>query len=553
MELIMLSRKTPLKDLVSVILLVILCLVPMKKAEGQVNWNNRLSFEPFAIFNNKISECKIKIALRGFNLTTLSVNLKSNNNITFTASGYESPQTSFPLFDDGTHGDEVAHDNIYSIGEIKTDFSIIDPKGYERVWTELVVDDSAITLWFPAFYVVQQEDFNINLLDNNTLYSDYAICFFKLVDRENITNIINNFYNKFPDLYDFILLYREKVPNWGGAFLPVKNDIKGVGIDLFDNTNEYGSSGQLQGILLFATKDVQLSAEINPTVMHEFGHRWGAYLSNPLLQLSDGVHWKNNTTIIGMMNLCCYPFFYNEDGTFTHYCSFHFNRFAPLELYTMGALSKEELDTSVLYILNDANISSELNDQIPCDSAITPEEFVKVTSNNIIEIYGEREPNYYNSQKNFKTATILVTERQPTDEEMCVWNKILRHYSEPYNESDLDGYEWDFIPSFANYSLGRLSNDFFIDMPSSIEDRIINSKISLYPNPVNSIGTFTYSIGRTVQIEIYNVSGMLIKILNDSDHNGETQVNFNDLNQGFYIYRLIDSDGIVYSGKVMRE
>jgi hypothetical protein len=550
---LLLSRTKTLKEFIFGLWLVLLCLIPMNKAEGQVNWNNRLSFEPFAIFNNKISESKIKIALRGFNLTTLSVNLKSNNNITFTASGYESPQTSFPLFDDGTHGDEVAHDNIYSIGEIKTDFSIIDPKGYERVWTEIVVDDSVLTIYYPYFFVVQQENFNVALIDNNTLFSNYAICFFNMVDRENITNIINNFYNKFPDLYDFILLYREKVPGWHGAFLPVKNDIKGIGIDLFDNTNEYGSSGQLQGILLFGTNDVQLSADLNTTVMHEFGHRWGAYFSNPSLPLSDGAHWNANTTINGMLNNGYYSFIFKNNTNFTLNCKWRGSHFAPIELYTMGALSKEELDSSETYILIDPNISTTLNDYDLCDALISPDRFVKVTSDTIVKIYKEREPSLSNSQKHFRTATILVTESQPTVEEMCVWNKILRHYSEPYDESDLDGFNWDGVPSFANHTYGRLSNNFLVDFPSSIQDRITNSKISFYPNPVLNVGKFNYPLNITVKIEIFNASGILIKILHDADHNGETHIDFNNMNSGLYMYRLVDEDGKVYRGKVVKE
>jgi hypothetical protein len=95
-------------------------------AQAQIDWRTKISYEPYAIFNNNISESTIKVDARGKNTTTISINLKSNENITFLASGYDSPQTSFPLFDDGTHGDEVANDNIFSIGKIRTDYSIID-------------------------------------------------------------------------------------------------------------------------------------------------------------------------------------------------------------------------------------------------------------------------------------------------------------------------------------------------------------------------------------------------------------------------------------------
>jgi len=259
-------------------------------AQAQIDWRTKISYEPFAIFNNNISESTIKVDAREKNATTISINLKSNENITFLAAGYESPQTSFPLFDDGTNGDEVANDNIFSIGKIRTDYSIIDPKGYVRLWAELIVDGSLTSIYYPYFFITQQEDFSISLIDNNTLFSDYAVCFFQMADREDRISLVNKFYTKFSDSYDFILLYQEKITGWLGAYLALKNDIKGIGLSLFDGTRQYGSSGRLEGILLFGTNDVQLGAELNSTVMHEFGHRWGAYLSDPLLPLSDGVH-----------------------------------------------------------------------------------------------------------------------------------------------------------------------------------------------------------------------------------------------------------------------
>ena len=521
-------------------------------AKTQIDWRTKISFEPFAIFNNNISELTIKVDAREQNLTTLSINLKSNENITFLSSEFENYQTSFPLFDDGTHGDEIANDNIFSIGGIRSDYAIIDPKGYIQLWTELIVDSTFTTIYYPYFFVTQQENFSISVIENNILFSEYAVCFFQMADREDVTNIINKFYTKFSDSYDFILLYQEKTEGWHGSYLGIKNDVEGIGLSLFDFANQYGSSGRLEGILLFGTNDVQLVADLNSTVMHEFAHRWGAYLSDPSLQLSDGSHWNNNTTIIGMLNNCCFPFIHNSNGSFTHYCSFQFNRFAPLELYLMGALSKEELDTSEIFILNGSDIETTLNDHIPCNSVIVPDNFFKVTSENIVNVYGEREPSYSNSQKNFRTATILVTEKQPTEEEMCLWNKILRHYSALYDESDLDGITWG-VPSFANYSRGRLSNDFLIELPTIFNNIFSNNKIAFYPNPINTSGTFSYSANDIVQIKIYNASGTLLEIIFDNEQDGETHVDLSNWNPGLYIYQIIGSNGIIYSGKITKE
>jgi outer membrane protein assembly factor BamB len=78
-------------------------------------------------------------------------------------------------------------------------------------------------------------------------------------------------------------------------------------------------------------------------------------------------------------------------------------------------------------------------------------------------------------------------------------------------------------------------------------------RLEFAPNPVKSIGTFSYPEDKSIHIEIYNASGALINSLDDKDQNGKTSMDFLNLDSGLYLYRLIDGEGIIYKGKLVKE
>jgi phosphotriesterase-related protein len=78
-------------------------------------------------------------------------------------------------------------------------------------------------------------------------------------------------------------------------------------------------------------------------------------------------------------------------------------------------------------------------------------------------------------------------------------------------------------------------------------------QINVFPNPVSNKAWITYPKGTTEFIEIYEPSGRLIIRLQDSDKNGETEIDFSGLNSGLYLYRLIDKEGNIYNGKILKE
>ncbi len=87
---------------------------------------------------------------------------------------------------------------------------------------------------------------------------------------------------------------------------------------------------------------------------------------------------------------------------------------------------------------------------------------------------------------------------------------------------------------------------------NEIDDALFK-EIDIYPNPVNGIGTFRYPANETIRLELYNSSGELVQILQDTDQNGVSKVDFSSWNPGIYIFRIISDNRTIHTGKIVRE
>jgi hypothetical protein len=174
-----------------------------------------------------------------------------------TAMGHPSPTSVLQLFDDGTNGDEIPLDGVFTVGGIRSLYSDFPAEGFVRLTMEIDVDGTITHLFAPAFSVTRDEGFGYELTGPNVLRSDYLVNIFgqPIQFREDIHAISQFFFERFPDEYDFLLLYREKVPGNHGFFNPVRNAVSGIGLPLYDNSQHYGSNGVLQGIAEFGTTD----------------------------------------------------------------------------------------------------------------------------------------------------------------------------------------------------------------------------------------------------------------------------------------------------------
>jgi Tol biopolymer transport system component/subtilase family serine protease/fibronectin type 3 domain-containing protein len=238
------------------------------------------------------------------------------------------------------------------------------------------------------------------------------------IPRQEIAKV---FFRLHKDEYDFLVVFSNfdfKMPS-GEAdafYIHVKNDTQGIGQDLFDHSGDFGSGGELQGMVDMGniqsldTDTVSPGFESTLAVLgHEILHRWGSYVkfrdwngnTSSALLGKNGDHWSYLLNTYGSVLYGNY-WQENSDGTFTSIAAGKY--YSPLDLYLMGLLDKSQV--SPMLLIENPAIDHEKS---PETGATVTGVRHSVPIDDIISVEGERIPGPAESQKNFKTAFILIT------------------------------------------------------------------------------------------------------------------------------------------------
>ena len=232
--------------------------------------------------------------------------------------------------------------------------------------------------------------------------------------------IAKEFFRLHKDEYDFLVIFTSfdfKMPAEEAAafYLGVKNDTQGIGKQLFDYTELFGSNGKLQGIIDMGNVSMLVVDPLDPQfeatlrlLSHEQMHRWAAYvkyidengeISTALLGLNEE-HWS---FLLDSQASVLYGNDWkdNGDGTFTSIDARKY--YSPLDLYLMGLYDKSQVDPMLL--INNPNIDPWKLPEIGATISGTPQ---YITIDDIIAAEGERIPGPSESQKSFKTAFIFI-------------------------------------------------------------------------------------------------------------------------------------------------
>lgn len=234
-------------------------------------------------------------------------------------------------------------------------------------------------------------------------------------------DIAKEFYKAHPDDYDFLVIFANfdfrMLQEEATAFYhEVKNDVRGIGKELIDNSSFYGSNGMLQGIIDMGSIYSMVSDPIDPgfsetmgTLSHELLHRWAAdvtfkkddnTISRELLG-KGGHHWSFLLDTAGSLEYGN-RWVDNGNGTFTAYAGGRY--FSHLDLYLMGLIDKSEVPPMLLIA------NSEIDPERLPEPGVTIEGAVQyVTIDRIIAAEGEREPGVADSRKSFKVGCIFIT------------------------------------------------------------------------------------------------------------------------------------------------
>ena len=233
--------------------------------------------------------------------------------------------------------------------------------------------------------------------------------------------VAKEFYRTHKDEYDFVVIFTNfdiiMNPNAIAFYSGVRNDVRGIGKQIYDNSSFYGSNGKLQGtidmgnLLKLATNPLDPKFDFTVDIMmHETLHRWSAYVKfkdwngtvSDALMGQDKAHWSflldsDGSTLYGN------KWKVNGDGTFTSTAVRKY--YSPLDLYLMGMIDKSKVPPTLLI------------DNPAIDPAKMPEigstingtaRYVNIDDIIAVQDQGERIPIAKDSQKQFKTAFIYV-------------------------------------------------------------------------------------------------------------------------------------------------
>mgnify|MGYP001254167014 CR=1 FL=1 len=365
--------------------------------------------------------------------TTLEVHIVGRNDVArvwVTDLGSDEEEGRKELFDDGTHGDETAGDNVFTLSDV-----VCPPYhasvGYDDWWGMLrvqlkdgtmmvnnygmivgMVDDEykdifpvqefGDGLWAtPYAFFIEDTSYEI--------FADYPVS--DIYCGQEHCSAAQKLYSVFPDVFDYVTLMpgmqvfrisglAENVP----YHICVSNNVENIGLAITDNTEKYGSDGRLKSF-------VYHSFGSNQIMDHEMGHLWSAYIGDSL-GVTEGVHWNDMSDVQGQMGLYYFEdeavghFAYNGDETWNLIPNIDVEPYSPLELYVMGLIPSSEVPD--IHILKNPDLTDTEN--------ITVDSYKTITMQQIVESEGgERVPSYEDSQKDFNMAFVVAQDMPYND------------------------------------------------------------------------------------------------------------------------------------------
>ena len=364
------------------------------------------------------------------------------------------PNEIFPLYDDGTHGDAMAGDLIFTAGGVvpycHTALSLKygDTVGGWSGTLEVTLTDGTtviderpvrIGLVQPRYHgksaVIDYQNglsatayaFFIQDIDN-AIFDGYPVA--RADDIAASRKALQIVYSILPDAFDLAVIMpgRTMFHAWDLAELlsqsqRVANDAEHIGIPVFNNATAYGSAGRLRGVILHPFGSISL-------VDSEIASLWGADLGAPLdlteVTPTGTFLWSPLCDIGGQ--LASYfileddPLFghfaANEDGTWRLVSPAENERYSPLELYAMGFVP--EGDVPPMHLLSQVDFSDPEHITAASVRTVTIDEVVAAQG-------GVRYPTPDSSQKSFTVAFIVVQEAPFTDAEYAYYSLLSYH------------------------------------------------------------------------------------------------------------------------------
>ena len=378
----------------------------------------RARFTPTVVPENQIDPVRFEATVSG-----------SPSSVTFNYNNVDRP-----MFDNGTNGDLVAGDGTWTI--LFTPAEILNKNTADRVFRPFIGQVR------PAGFNVVAEVWSsaiglrdVRAIDVNGQETDYIANYVATSSQlQNFDQKLwaQRFYSTHGDKYDFLnfVLVGGKIGN--RFHFATKNSVQGIGINAFDNTAQYGSAGRLQGITTFPISSFFDGGD--QAFSHETGHQWINFLAGTPFAIGTP-HWPRGNIAINVMGFSIggpggqggnYSFTFSPNGSGGYVVGsgsqLNLSTFNSMELYLMGLIPPSEVET--FFVLKD-----QTQDVIP-GQTLQPSEITLVTVNDVIAARGARSPNDAQSQKIFRSATIVLSEQLLDIHSMALYDYFARRSEE---------------------------------------------------------------------------------------------------------------------------
>jgi len=266
-------------------------------------------------------------------------------------------------------------------------------------------------------------------------------------ERLDLVSSVRRFYRAYGDVFDQLVVYTTRPMNpLGGSFafeLNIKNQTRGIGVEIVDSTAEWGSAGRLQSVVFMDSLEPYREVDGFEILGHEVSHRWLARLrfrdaagtTSTRLLGGDLLHWSffldSDASLIGGNEIA------EVTGGFE---TVDFaRRYSALDQYAMGLRGPEEVPP--FFIVEGAD---RFRPNRGYKSSSSPEAGVRfsgrrttVTIADVIAALGPRVAAAGEESRVLRQAYLLIgdDETPPTEDRVAVVDRIRGHFVPFYSEA----------------------------------------------------------------------------------------------------------------------
>ena len=271
---------------------------------------------------------------------------------------------------------------------------------------------------------------------------------------EQVTRV---FYDHFADRYETVALVSGSYlfGNWGGFHTVVRNDIEGIGLELFDRSGYYGSRGVLQAVEGYRGEGGWAALFL---MLHEQGHQYGdktavwSELEPPIERYG---HAPEGHTPLLFPGAVAYGSVLSGDvqvqkvgRRFEIQPTLPFVQYHPLTLYRMGLVPPADLPQMLVF--RDQGQFHKTSNVSPASGTPVTGETVRVTANDLMAADGVRRGPVV---EQIRRAVVYVSRGAlATKAQMDVLNYFARRLGTSSGVTS-----WDRYPSFEEATNGLAS------------------------------------------------------------------------------------------------